>query len=68
MRNVLSIAITEMTYREPENGTKIYDHRCPATSETYTKGRDGYMWSEQLQGVILGAFYWGMKPFFDINM
>jgi hypothetical protein len=63
MRNVLSIAITEMTYREAENGTKIYDNTCPATSEKYIKGRDGYVWSEQLQGVILGAFYWGMKPF-----
>ncbi|XP_070490732.1 putative inorganic phosphate cotransporter [Chironomus tepperi] len=59
MRNVLSIAITEMTYRAAENGTKIYDNTCPATSESYTKGRDGYVWSEQLQGVILGAFYWG---------
>jgi len=52
-----------MTYREAENGTTIYDNTCPTTSEKYTKGRDGYVWSEQLQGVILGAFYWGMKPF-----
>jgi ACS family sodium-dependent inorganic phosphate cotransporter len=58
MRNVLSIAITEMTYREAHNQT-IYDDTCPTDDITLSKGRDGYQWSEQLQGVILGAFYWG---------
>ncbi|KAG5675847.1 hypothetical protein PVAND_005717 [Polypedilum vanderplanki] len=58
MRNVLSIAITEMTYRAAQNQT-IYDETCPSDNEKYLQERPGYMWSEQLQGVILGAFFWG---------
>lgn len=58
MRNVLSIAITEMTYREARNQT-IYDDTCPASDIHMGEERQGYHWSEQLQGIILGAFYWG---------
>jgi hypothetical protein len=58
MRNVLSIAITEMTFRAAENGT-TYDNTCPSTDEKYYLERPGYEWSETLQGVILGAFFWG---------
>ena len=60
MRNVLSIAITEMTYREAKNHT-VFDDTCPTEDEQYSKERLGYEWSEQYQGVILGAFYWGEK-------
>lgn len=58
MRNVLSIAITEMTYRASQNGT-IYDNTCPAESEGFSKERPGYEWSEQLQGIILSSFFYG---------
>lgn len=58
MRNVLSIAITEMTYRAAHNQT-IYDDTCPSYDVGVSKERLGYQWSEQLQGIILGAFYWG---------
>jgi MFS transporter, ACS family, solute carrier family 17 (sodium-dependent inorganic phosphate cotransporter), other len=58
MRNVLSIAITEMTYRPAQNSS-IYDDTCPATGDGFMKERPGYEWSEQLQGIILGSFFWG---------
>lgn len=58
MRNVLSIAITEMTYRAAKN-TTIYDDTCPSDDESFSNERLGYEWSESLQGIILGAFYWG---------
>jgi MFS family permease len=58
MRNVLSIAITEMTYREGHD-KKEYDDTCPSDDESFINGRPGYEWSEKLQGVILGAFFWG---------
>ena len=58
MRSVLNIAITEMTYRAASNKT-IYDNTCPADDGGFLKERPGYMWSEQLQGIILGSFYWG---------
>lgn len=57
MRNVLNIAITEMVHRDYSNGT-VYDDTCPDTAGTVSE-REGYDWSEQMQGIILGAFYWG---------
>lgn len=59
MRNVLSIAITEMTYRPASNQT-IYDDTCKDEDLDFGSEREGFKWSESLQGVILGAFYWGM--------
>jgi hypothetical protein len=47
-----------MTFRAAENGT-TYDNTCPSTDEKYYLERPGYEWSETLQGVILGAFFWG---------
>ena len=58
MRSVLNIAITEMTYRKAQNKT-IYDDTCPATGDGFLNERLGYEWSEKLQGIILGAFFWG---------
>ncbi|CRK93649.1 CLUMA_CG007178, isoform A [Clunio marinus] len=59
MRSILNIAITEMTYKEGYNAT-IHDNTCPSPDgETYIPPREGFEWSEQLQGIILGAFYWG---------
>jgi MFS transporter, ACS family, solute carrier family 17 (sodium-dependent inorganic phosphate cotransporter), other len=58
MRSVLNIAITEMTYRKAHNKT-IYDETCPSDDGEFTEERPGYEWSEELQGVILGSFFWG---------
>lgn len=58
MRNILSIAITEMVYKEGHDPA-IRDNTCPAPGGDYVPARDGFHWSEQLQGIILGAFYWG---------
>lgn len=58
MRNVLNIAITEMVYRQEHNATNR-DNTCPGLGEGSTAERKGFEWSEQIQGVILGAFYWG---------
>lgn len=56
---MLSIAITEMTYRAAHNQT-VFDDTCPTDDVKFSNERLGYEWSEKLQGVILGAFYWGM--------
>ena len=58
MRAVLNISITEMVFREGHNAT-IRDNTCPAPGGGFVAERLGFVWSEKLQGVILGAFYWG---------
>lgn len=58
MRNVLNIAITEMVYREGHD-EKIRDNTCDVPGSGPVAARDGFEWSEQLQGIILGAFFWG---------
>lgn len=58
MRAVLNIAITEMVYREGHNAT-VDDNTCPSPGDKIVSEREGFHWSEQLQGFILGAFYWG---------
>lgn len=58
MRSVLNISITEMVYRQAHNVT-IHDNTCPVPGGGYEGVRDGFMWSQKLQGVILGAFFWG---------
>lgn len=58
MRSVLNISITEMVYRQGHNET-IHDNTCPVPGGGYVPVRDGFMWSQKLQGVILGSFYWG---------
>lgn len=58
MRNILNIAITEMVYKAAHNST-IRDNTCPSPGGGVSAEREGFHWSEELQGVILGAFYWG---------
>lgn len=67
MRAVLNISITEMVYKEEHNGTKIRDNTCPTPGGAYVPERLGYEWSEQLQGIILGAFFWGYVRRIQIN-
>ena len=57
MRSVLNITITQMVYREG-HAKEINDNTCPAP-EDFVDERLGFDWSEQLQGIILGAFFWG---------
>lgn len=58
MRICLNVAITEMTYKnvsgEDSHGT------CPVEegSGGGSMGKGTFMWDEQLQGIILGSFFW----------
>jgi hypothetical protein len=48
-----------MVYKSAQNAS-IYDNTCPASSgDGFHKEQQGFKWSEERQGVILGAFYWG---------
>lgn len=58
MRNVLNIAITEMVRRNATDG-KITDDTCQGPALGGHGAREGFDWSQNLQGIILGAFYWG---------
>lgn len=66
MRNLLSIAITQIVQKEYYSSQAILGIEvCPADNETSSEdenefGRRGtYDWSEAVQGVILSSFYWG---------
>lgn len=66
MRNLLSIAITQIAKKPYSNDSSITGEVCPADNETFANDDDGaaslegvYEWSESLQGVILSSFYWG---------
>lgn len=61
MRICLNVAITEMVKKKVvENGTDL-DQYCTDDNELSggSSGGGDFEWSEQLQGVILGAFFWG---------
>jgi hypothetical protein len=57
MRSVLNIAITEMVYRKG-HARNITDMTCEGQLGDVEE-RQGFEWSQQLQGIILGAFFWG---------
>lgn len=60
MRICLNVAITEMVKKT--NQSENTGTFCPIDDEvTGGGGEDGgqFVWSETLQGVILGAFFWG---------
>lgn len=68
MRNLLSIAITQIAKKTYTNESIISGDVCPADNETIiddnddlgnTNGDGFYEWSESLQGIILSSFYWG---------
>lgn len=66
MRNLLSIAITQIAKKTYTNESIISGDVCPIDNETIVDDNDDagssdgyYDWSETLQGVILSAFYWG---------
>lgn len=66
MRNLLSIAITQIAKKTYTNASIISGDVCPIDNETIIDDNDEqvntdgyYEWSETLQGVILSSFYWG---------
>lgn len=66
MRNLLSIAITQIAKKTHTNESIISGDVCPIDNETIIDDSDEqgitdgyYEWSETLQGVILSSFYWG---------
>lgn len=67
MRNLLSIAITEIAKKTYTNESIISGDVCPIDNETIVDDNDDqgyttdgyYEWSETIQGVILSSFYWG---------
>lgn len=66
MRNLLSIAITQITKKTYSNESIISGEVCAADNETFADDTDDgvttegtFEWSEALQGVILSSFYWG---------
>ncbi|CAG9798968.1 unnamed protein product [Chironomus riparius] len=66
MRNLLSIAITQIVQKQYDTSQSIMGEVCPADNETLSNdidnelgGRGTYDWSEAVQGVILSSFYWG---------
>lgn len=62
MRICLNVAITEMVKKKTYDNQNNDTDYCPEDpSEINGNGSGGgeFEWSEQLQGVILGAFFWG---------
>lgn len=64
MRNVLSIAITEIAKKTFTNDSIDLGEICPFDDEPLPDDDDNgpggtYDWSEARQGVILSSFYWG---------
>lgn len=63
MRNLLSIAITQIAKRQVSEYHVMKGEICPF-NETLNDNNDEmdggtYEWSEAIQGVILSSFYWG---------
>lgn len=64
MRNLISIAITQIAKKTYTNASIISGDVCPIDNETIVgddpeQGDGYYEWSETVQGVILSSFYWG---------
>ncbi len=67
MRNLLSIAITQIAKKTYTNASIISGDVCPIDNETIIDDNDEqdgnadgyYEWNETIQGVILSSFYWG---------
>lgn len=61
MRICLSVAITEMVVkRNTSNDGDSKNQFCEADDMGHNDSAGGsFEWSENLQGIILGAFFWG---------
>ena len=60
MRACLNIAITEIVVKQ-NSDLKYHEDACPGNSTSGSKSFKGapFDWSEELQGIILGSFFWG---------
>jgi hypothetical protein len=73
MRICLSVAITEMVVKRnysSEGHDDIDRGVCIVDGESgnANKGGGTFEWDESLQGIILGAFFWGYVSHFRISM
>lgn len=61
MRVCLNVAITEIVVKNGNNSDLENHQYCPADDDDVGGGSGGgeFDWSQQLQGVILGSFFWG---------
>lgn len=60
MRICLSVAITEMVKKTTSNHSVEIGETCPASGDVDESTATGeFEWDEELQGLILSAFYWG---------
>lgn len=64
MRNLLSIAITQIAKKNIVDEQLIQGEICQIDNNTLSEADEGwnegtFEWSEALQGVILSSFYWG---------
>ena len=62
MRICLNVAITEMVVKKAlSEDIEVKGEVCvaPGGNSTELMGAGTFEWSEQLQGIILGAFFWG---------
>lgn len=61
MRVCLNVAITEMVIKKGNESESDGQQYCPVQDDESggSSGRGEYEWSEQLQGIILGSFFWG---------
>lgn len=64
MRNLLSIAITQIAKKNFVNESVIQGEVCQVNETVTEEDPDGfqegtYEWSEAVQGIILSSFYWG---------
>lgn len=64
MRICLNVAITEMVVKHPIPENSNGSNYCPEGAAGDDIGGGEYEWSEALQGVILGAFFWGYVRLF----
>lgn len=61
MRICLSVAITEMVVKKNASANEGSNNQfCEADDIGHKDSSGGsFEWSENLQGIILGAFFWG---------
>lgn len=62
MRICLNVAITQMVKKKPYDDEGVSGKQfCPVNLNDTSSESDGgdFEWSESLQGIILGAFFWG---------
>lgn len=65
MRNLLSIAITQIAKKNFVDESIISGEVCSIDEDSFPEEEDDvviegiYEWSEALQGIILSSFYWG---------